>query len=73
MKAKAFVGLFVFLASKGEIKVMGFFDSHLQKIGRVVRKSEQAKYWNVLIKCYNNVLTMYILNGIIISKKREEG
>ena len=47
MKAKAFGGRFVFLASKGETKVMGFLDSHLQKIGRVVRKSEQAKYWNV--------------------------
>ena len=47
MKAKAFVGLFVFLASKGETKVMGFFNLHLQKIGLVVQKNEQAKYWNV--------------------------
>ena len=46
MKVKAFVGLFVFLASKGETKVMEFFESHLQKIGLVVRKSKQAKYWN---------------------------
>lgn len=55
MKAKAFVGLFVFLASKGETKVMGFFESHLQKIGLVVRKSEQAKYWNGLIVIQDSI------------------